>query len=134
MSAAKKQWLMGAICLVAGGVAYGMIEVLWRGYTHFSMVITGGVCCYLLCRIARMEGSWLRLALMGGLTVTFAELLVGCVVNLWLGWDVWDYSGAFLNLWGQICLAFSLVWCGFSAVITGVYRLGRRWVAAFRTA
>jgi len=117
-----------------GGAAYGMIEVLWRGYTHFSMVITGGVCCYLLCRIAQMEGNWLRLALMGGLTVTIAEFLVGCVVNLWLGWDVWDYSGEFANLWGQICLGFSIVWCGFSAVITGVYRLGRRWVKAFRTA
>ena len=31
-------------------------------------------------------------------------------VNLALEWKVWDYSHTPLNLWGQICLPFSLLW------------------------
>ena len=124
MSAAKRRWLNGAVCFVAGGFGYGMIEVLWRGYTHFSMLITGGLCFCLLCRVARLEWHWLWISLIGGLAITTAELLVGCVVNLWLGWAVWDYSKEFGNLWGQICPGFSAIWCGFSALVTGVRRAG----------
>jgi uncharacterized membrane protein len=36
------------------------------------------------------------------------------VVNIVLGWNVWSYSGKWLNLGGQICLLFSLLWVGLS--------------------
>ena len=39
------------------------------------------------------------------------ELLVGLVLNVWLGLDVWDYSWKWGNLWGQICPKFTLLWC-----------------------
>ena len=29
-----------------GAVGYGIIEVLFRGYTHWSMLIAGGLCFY----------------------------------------------------------------------------------------
>ena len=28
----------------AGGLLYGLIEILWRGWTHWSMVLCGGLC------------------------------------------------------------------------------------------
>jgi|GEM_PF-3258279 len=31
------------------------------------------------------------------------ELLSGCVLNLWLGLEIWDYKDDWLNLYGQIC-------------------------------
>jgi len=50
-------------------------------------------------------------SILGGLTVTGMELLVGLVLNVWLGLDVWDYSWKWGNLWGQICPKFTLLWC-----------------------
>ena len=32
------------LIFVIFGLAYGLIEILWRGYTHPSMVILGGIC------------------------------------------------------------------------------------------
>ena len=39
-----------------------------------------------------------------------AEFYTGCLVNLRLGWNVWDYSAERLNLLGQICPRFALLW------------------------
>ena len=63
-------------------------------------------CCAQMVGFAVMsfrENRW------GGL-VTFVEFCAGCVLNLWLGLDIWDYSDIPFNLLGQICLPFSLVW------------------------
>jgi len=38
------------------------------------------------------------------------EFISGCIVNLWLNLNVWDYSNMPLNLLGQICLPFALLW------------------------
>ena len=27
-----------------GAVGYGLIEIIWRGYTHWSMLGAGGIC------------------------------------------------------------------------------------------
>ena len=42
---------------------------------------------------------------------TAAELAAGLVLNVWLGLGIWDYSGLFGNLWGQICPQFWALWC-----------------------
>ena len=39
----KKNLKVMFIFLV-GCVSYGMIEILFRGFTHWSMVLTGGAC------------------------------------------------------------------------------------------
>ena len=44
------------------------------------------------------------------LAVTMVEFIFGCVVNLLLGWNVWDYAQMPLSFLGQICLTFSLMW------------------------
>ena len=31
-----------------GGIVYVLIEMLWRGYSHWSMFILGGICFVLL--------------------------------------------------------------------------------------
>ena len=51
--------------------------------------------------------------------ITTVEFFSGVVLNLWLGWNIWDYSGMRINLLGQICPAFCLVWLGIS--IPGVW-------------
>ena len=52
----------------------------------------------------------------GSTIITVLEFITGCIVNLWLGWNVWDYSNLPLNLLGQICLPFSTLWYFISAI------------------
>lgn len=95
-----------------GAVLYSIIEILFRGYTHWTMTITGGVC--LMCLYANEKNNlqaklWKR-CLAGSVIITTVEFLVGCIVNIHLGWDVWDYSDRMFNILGQICPLFSVLW------------------------
>ena len=104
---------------IVGGFIYYIIELLWRGYSHPSMYILGGLCFVLLGGINEFFPWELGLvwqALIGAAVVTLAELLCGCVVNLWLGLGVWDYSNQPMNLLGQVCLLYSLLWVPLSVV------------------
>ncbi len=102
-----------------GGSVYGLIETIGRGYTHWTMGILGGICFIalgLINEIIPWEMPLWRQMLIGSAIITVLEFLTGCVVNLWLGWGVWDYSGLPLNLLGQICLPFSVLWFFISVV------------------
>ena len=95
----------------AGGLGYGGLELLWRGRTHWSMLLCGGVCAVLIYLIAGRERTvlWRRWTLCAA-AVTTVEYFTGVLVNLRLGWNVWDYSAERLNLLGQICPRFALLW------------------------
>lgn len=97
-----------------GGVGYGLIEVIWRGYTHPSMVITGGICFSMICAIndkLSERSLWIRSAACT-LGVTMMEFCVGILVNRIFGMCVWDYSDKWMNLFGQICPLYSVFWFG----------------------
>ena len=95
-----------------GGGAYGLIEVLWRGYTHWTMLLLGGAMFLAIGMLNALmpRASLLRRGLVGGAMVTAAEFATGCVVNLQLGLGVWDYSDMPFNILGQICLPFTVIW------------------------
>lgn len=98
--------------LVAGGTLYYLLEVTVRGWSHWSMAICGGICLlgiYYMNRALDDTPLLLRAAL-GALLITAVELAAGCIVNLALGWRIWDYSAHFPHLWGQICLYASVRW------------------------
>ena len=104
-------WVEIAVFLLGAG-AYGTMEVLFRGYTHWTMLITGGAC---VLTMYYMQDWILNLpvvlgALAGALIITFYEFFVGVLVNLKLGWQVWDYSALPGNILGQICPAFTAIW------------------------
>lgn len=95
-----------------GGVGYGLLELLWRGHTHISMVITGGVCLMIIREVYHRFSKTpliLRGVISSGM-ITAVELVVGCVVNIALGLHVWDYSGERFDLLGQICPFYSMLW------------------------
>lgn len=94
-----------------GAVGYGTLELLWRGYTHWTMLLTGGLCFSLIYLTATrlICPLWQKWVLCAAV-VTTVELLVGILVNRVLGWGVWDYSSLPFNLGGQICLRYSLYW------------------------
>lgn len=95
-----------------GAFLYCAIETVYRGHTHWSMGVAGGVCLTALYHINdRMKrASLFAKALAGAAFITAVEFMVGWVVNIRLGWGVWDYSDRPLNIMGQICPAFSAVW------------------------
>lgn len=115
---------------LAGGVIYSLLEMMWRGFTHWSMTAAGGVCVltiHLLNQRLRHRSMAFRCAL-GCAVITAVELLVGLVVNRMFGLDVWDYSGMYGNFLGQICPAFSFLWflisfpaCVFSSLIRRLF-------------
>lgn len=111
---------MELILGVIGGRLYTWIELLCRGRTHWTMFILGGICFVVLGLLNEYKIPWhwclLRQAIAGACIVTIFEFITGCVVNLWLGWNVWDYSSLPFNLMGQICLYYFLLWIPLSAV------------------
>ncbi len=98
------------LVLMLGAIMYGLIEIVWRGYTHWSMVITGGICFLLVYRIAMLDSSLLLRSFAGAAVITAIEFAVGVTVNIVFKLDVWDYSDMPLNLFGQICPLYSLFW------------------------
>lgn len=106
-----------ALLFLAGSWAYPALEMLWRGKTHPSMALAGGVCLCLIDRVcctALRESSILSRCVAGAGVITGVELAMGLVLNCMLGFDVWDYSNVPLNLMGQVCLPYSLLWLGLS--------------------
>lgn len=106
--------ILGCNCVLflIGGVCYGLIEILWRRYTHWSMVLTGGFCFTVLYRIfkhIRRIAMWKKCCI-GSAVITFVELIVGWAVNVRMKLGVWDYSNHPLNFRGQICPLYSLLW------------------------
>ena len=94
------------------GLTYGLIEILWRGYTHPSMVIVGGI-CGLLIGLLNEKNKKMNLLLQmveGMVIVTVLEFVSGIILNLWLGLNVWDYSNMRFNLLGQVCPQFCIAW------------------------
>ena len=98
---------------VTGGLLYNLVEVLYRGWTHWTMFILGGV-CFICLGLINEAISWdmplWQQTLIGASIITVLEFLTGCVVNLWLGWCVWDYSGMPGNILGQVCPQFFVLW------------------------
>lgn len=97
---------------IIGALGYGLLETLFRGYTHWTMLLAGGICLITLYLLNQKyeRASLLHKCLWGALIITSIEFIVGCVVNLWLGWNVWDYSKFKYNILGQICLTFTIIW------------------------
>lgn len=96
-----------------GGLLYILIELAWRGKSHWTMFFLGGLCFLALGMINEVL-SWdtplWQQILFGACLITGLEFLTGCIVNLWLGWDVWDYSAMPGNILGQICPRYFILW------------------------
>ena len=118
------------LCLtfLLGAAAYPCLEIAFRGYSHWTMSLAGGLCFALLYAMeATMPDlPFWKKAAAGALTITAVELTIGAVVNLWLGWAVWDYSNLRFHFLGQVSLTFVAIWYALSCLFFTVANLARR--------
>lgn len=106
-------WLKNLFLFAVGGDIYLLLELLFRGTSHWSMYVLGGICFLLIGYINRFlpwETPLPLQMLLGCILITVLEFFTGLLVNCWLGWNVWDYSEQWGNLLGQICPLFSVLW------------------------
>ncbi len=102
--------------MLCGGIIYILCELIWRGYSHWTMFILGGVCFAVIGCFNELQNRSTPLLLQmlyGSILITELEFIVGCTVNLHLGWNVWHYTE--YDILGQISLKSSLLWFLLSA-------------------
>ena len=101
-----------------GGIAYYLIEIIYRGISHPAMMALGGACFVLIAVINnrfRFLPVIIRLIL-STVIITALEFIAGCILNLWLGLGIWSYSNMPFNVLGQICPLYMGFWFLLSAV------------------
>ena len=118
-------FLMYTTVFLLGGDIYCIIELLYRSRTHYSMFFFFFLAMLFLFVIYRenREVSPLLFALAAAIIITLLEFVFGIIFNIFLGMNVWDYSNVPLNIMGQICLPFSLIWFAFGLVIYFIFRI-----------
>ena len=105
-----------------GGSIYYTIEMIFRGFSHWTMFVLGGF-CLLFCGwqgkwIDWRDPLWLQV-LRCTAFVTAGEFITGIIVNKWFHWEVWDYSDQPLQLFGQICVPFMILFS--SLCVIGIF-------------
>lgn len=108
-----KAFLRPLILLGVGGFVYVIIELLWRGYSHWTMFLVGGLCFVLIGEINNwftFEMPLVQQMAIGSVIITVVEFIAGCIINLQFHLNVWDYSHLPFNILGQVCLPFMFLW------------------------
>ncbi|MBS6296346.1 MAG: hypothetical protein KH416_09515 [Dialister sp.] len=102
-----------------GGLLYVLCEFIFRGRSHWTMFLVGGLCFWLIGLINEVipwEMPLWKQCIIGAVIITTVEFIAGCIINIGLGWQVWDYSGLPFNIMGQVCLPFAVLWVVVAAV------------------
>lgn len=121
--------LRSIILFYIGGTAYMILEFLWRGRSHGSMFLLGGLCFLLVGGTNRFHKIPfpLRLILGSGI-ITALELATGLLCNR--DHRVWDYRNQPFQYRGQICLAYSLLWVPVSLMAMQLYAITQKRLTA----
>ena len=126
----RRPYLKHIFLFETGGLLYLLLELLWRGWTHWTMFFLGGACFFclgLINEVLPWEMPLFQQVFVGACIITGLEFITGCIVNLWLGWGVWDYSGVPGNILGQICLQYFALWLPVSLAGIVLDDLLRHW-------
>ncbi|MFL0198382.1 putative ABC transporter permease [Clostridium sp. WILCCON 0269] len=96
------------------GALYMVLEGMWRGWTHISMLVVGGISAFLIGRLnehpAFYDRKMWQECIIGTAIILILEFTSGMVLNVWLKLNIWDYSDTWGNLYGQICIPYAILW------------------------
>lgn len=105
------------ILWMTGGLLYFYLEIAYRGYSHYSMIICGGLCFLIVGTVGNsilnnkpVLYAIILIMFFGALIITTLEFVTGIIVNLRYDMGVWDYSSLKFNVYGQICLGYTMLW------------------------
>lgn len=103
---------------LVGGICYFGIEILARGFSHWTMIVVGGICFVLIGLLNEKTPkiSLIKQMIYSTILITVIEFISGCFLNIWLKLNIWDYSENAFNLLGQICLSHTIYWFFLSVV------------------
>lgn len=96
-----------------GGIAYFLGEIMWRGWSHWSMFVLGGICFVLIGVINEFMSYDTPLIIqmvIGTFIITVLEFIAGCILNIYLDMGIWSYANMPMNLLGQVCIPYMLGW------------------------
>ena len=102
-----------------GGTLYYSFEMMFRGFSHWSMFLLGGICLVFFAQQGMWTGWTAPLWKQVGwcvIFVTACEFITGILVNKVMHWNVWDYTDQPFQIMGQICLPFTIIFSGLCAV------------------
>ena len=110
-------WRRHLLRFLMGGGAYLLIEIVWRMLyqhraTHPIIMIPAGTVLMLLCFLDEKKWNIFLSALMGMLTVTCFELVIGLIAIHAFDTYLWDYGGIPGNFMRVVCPRWSLIWYG----------------------
>lgn len=113
------RWIRLPVLFFIGGLIYLLTELLWRGRSHWTMFIVGGFCFIVtgaINEVLSWETSLIIQCVIGAVGITITEFISGIILNIWLKWNIWDYSNMPGNILGQICPQYFLLWILISGV------------------
>lgn len=125
-----KRWIAPLAAFALGGGVYGLCELGFRGRTHWTMLLLGGVAVLAHYGMSALPMPLWQRCLAGAAVITALEFPAGCLLNLRLGLGIWDYSHHWGALYGQICPLFSLIWAGLSLPANLACLRLRQWAEA----
>jgi len=98
------------LCCWAGYV-YVIIELCYRGMSDITMMFCASICVLPMIFLNNWYGydmDLLAQAFVSALFCTIMEFIFGIIFNA--EHTIWNYSNMWLNIRGQICPLFFLVW------------------------
>ncbi|NLW92809.1 MAG: hypothetical protein GXY34_14570 [Syntrophomonadaceae bacterium] len=106
----KRLFILGFIM----GMVYFTLEGFWRGWTNITMLFVGGLCGVIVGSLNEYPDYinlkvWQQ-TLVAWPLVLIVEFVSGLVLNVWLGLQIWDYTGTLGSLYGQVSLPYALLW------------------------
>ena len=108
-----KYLLKEFILFLIGGGIYYLFEILWRGYSHWTMFILGGICFVIIGLLNEQYDYNMPLVeqmFSSMIIITTLEFISGVILNIILKLNIWDYSNLPFNLFGQICIPIMIIW------------------------
>lgn len=99
------------ILFSVGGLLYMLLEIWYSGSTHWTMGLLGGICFILIGLIdSYFDLPLYKQMILSAIIITALEFTAGTILNLGFNLAIWDYSDLPLNILGQVCLPFSILW------------------------